>query len=367
MARGASAEEIKKAYRKLALKYHPDRNPGDKEAEERFKDAAEAYEVLHDPNKRRAYDLHGHAGVSGNGFSGFTAQEDIFSAFGDIFEDFFGFGGARRGGMGPEPGSDLRYDLTISFEEAVKGSEKELSITVMDTCRGCGGTGMPEGERPVTCPTCGGRGQVMQSQGFFRISSTCPNCSGRGVIISNPCTECSGAGRVRGRRKVRVRIPAGVDSGARLRLREEGEAGLRGGPRGDLYIVLHVEEHEFFTRRGKDIVCSLPVSFSLAALGGAVEIPTLEGTATIEIPAGVQNGQTIRLEGRGAPDLRGFSPGDMVVEIQVVTPTKLTERQKELLREFEEIEEEKSKGGFFKKLFGRGDSVRRASAQGGGE
>ncbi len=356
----ASQEDIKKAYRKLALKYHPDRNQGDKEAEERFKEAAEAYEVLHDPEKRRVYDAYGHEGVtSGTGFSGFSSHEDIFGAFSDLFEDLFGFGGGFRssgGGLRPEAGADLRYDLSISFEDAVKGTETEIEITCLDTCTQCGGTGMPAGSQPVTCPTCGGRGQVIRSQGFFRVSSTCPHCSGRGVIISNPCTKCQGHGRVRKQHKVKVRIPPGVDTGSRLRLKGEGEAGVRGGPRGDLYIVINVEPHEFFVRRGNDIYCPISISLVQAALGDTIEVPTLDGTTAFEIPPGTQHGERFKLKGKGVPDLRGFATGDQVLEIRVVTPTRLTERQKELLKEFEDIERNKKEGGFFRKFFKRPDS-----------
>ncbi len=355
VSRQASAEEIKKAYRRLALKYHPDRNPGDKAAEERFKEAAEAYEVLRDPQKRELYDLHGHEGVAGSGFRGFSGYEDIFSSFSDLFEDLFGFGGSRgraRSPMGATPGADLRYDLAISFEDAAKGTETEIEINRMEECPECHGSGARPGSHPTMCPVCHGSGQVVRTEGFFRISTTCPNCGGQGTVITNPCNKCNGQGRIEMRRKVKVRIPAGVDSGSRLRLRGEGEAGLRGGPRGDLFIVLHVEPHEIFERRGKDIYCTVPISIIQAALGARVEIPTLDGPQSMDIPAGTQGGEIFKLKGKGFPDLRGFSPGDQLIEIKLVTPTKLTDRQKELLREFAEIEREKNEDrGFFKKLF----------------
>ncbi len=367
VSRTATQEEIKKAYRKLALKYHPDRNPGDKEAEERFKEAAEAYEVLRDQEKRRAYDLHGHEGVAGTGFRGFSGHEDIFSAFSDLFEDLFGFstGPRRRGGpMGAEPGSDLRYDLVVSFEDACKGSETEIEIVRLETCAECSGSGMGRDSQRVTCPTCQGRGQIIRSEGFFRVSTPCPHCSGLGFIVTNPCGKCHGAGRVKERHRVKVRIPAGVDTGSRLRLRGEGEAGLRGGPRGDLYIVIHVEPHDIFERRGDDIYCKLPISFTQAALGDRIEVPTLYGAQILEIPAGTQTGERFKLRGKGVPSLRGFGKGDQVIEVVVVTPTRLTERQKELLEEFATIEKEKSEGGFFKRWLRKFETYGRSKQEG---
>jgi molecular chaperone DnaJ len=352
VSRTATVEEIKKSYRRLALKYHPDRNPGDKAAEEAFKEAAEAYEVLRDPQKRQLYDTHGHAGVSGNGFSGFSGADDIFSTFGDIFEDLFGFGGqGRRQSHGPARGSDLRYDMRISFLDAARGTETEINIERLERCEKCGGSGDAEGNETITCPACQGRGQIIRAEGFFRVSSTCPSCRGAGTIKTKPCKACGGQGRSDAKRKVKVKIPAGVDTGSRLRLREEGEAGVNGGPRGDLYIVLHVESHDFFERSGKDIYCRIPVSIVQACLGDTIEVPAIDGQESLELPAGVQSGEIIRLKGRGCPDLRGGPPGDQLVEINLVTPADLTERQKELLREFEEIEKEKHDEGFFKKLF----------------
>ncbi len=355
VSRTASQEEIKKAYRKMALKYHPDRNPGDKHAEECFKQAAEAYEVLRDPQKRRAYDLHGHAGVEGAGFHGFTGSDDIFSAFSDIFEEFFGFstGGRenRRNYMGPEPGADLRYDLTISFEEAARGIETEVNIVRQEVCEKCGGTGLTETSQTISCPTCHGRGQVIRSEGFFRVSTVCPHCSGRGTVITSPCPECAGEGRANKSKKVKIKIPAGVDTGSRLRLKGEGEAGIRGGRRGDLYIVIHVEPHDFFQRKGDDIYCQIPISMTQAALGSEIEIPTLDGKTTLEIPPGTQHGDQIRLKGHGIRNIRGYGKGDLVAEVSVLIPKKLTERQKELLTEFETIENDKGNSNFIKRLF----------------
>ncbi len=354
VAKTASIEEIKKAYRRLALKYHPDRNPGDKEAEEKFKEAAEAYEVLKDPEKRRLYDAYGHQGISNNGFSGFTHTDDIFSAFNDIFEDFFGFSTGRsrnRSSHGPQRGSDLRYDLTISFMEAAKGVEKEIEIQRLETCSRCSGTGAESDNQIVTCPTCHGRGQVIRSEGFFQVSTTCPNCNGQGTIFTKPCPSCNGKGRTPQYRKVKIKVPAGVDTGSRLRLRNEGEAGTRGGQRGDLFIVIHVEPHEYFQRKGNDLYCEVEISAIEACLGQVINVPTLEGTEQIKIPAGTQPGAIFKLKGKGFPDLRGFSPGDQLIKIRIKIPSDLTDRQRELLEEFLEIEKQKEKGGFFKKIF----------------
>jgi len=336
--RGADPEEIKKAYRKLALQFHPDRNPGDQEAEERFKEAAEAYEVLRDPEKRRIYDQFGHEGLAGTGFSGFGGFEDIFSAFGDLFDDFFG--GSRRRRAGPTRGRDLRYDLEIEFQEAATGKETELIIPRDESCDNCGGSGDMSGGRQ-TCPTCAGHGQVYQSRGFIRLATTCPRCRGEGRIVTDPCPHCLGRGLVQREKKVQVRIPPGVDTGSRLRLRGEGEAGRLGGPPGDLYVVLHVRPHEFFRREGDHVICQVPISMVEAALGGEVDVPTLDGSRKLKIPKGTQNGDVLRFHGEGFPNLRGFGRGDQLMEIQVQIPTKLTKRQEELLREFAEEEEKK--------------------------
>jgi molecular chaperone DnaJ len=337
--RGASDEQIKKAYRKLALQYHPDRNSGDKEAEERFKEAAEAYEVLRDPQKRNIYDQFGHQGLEGAGFSGFGGFEDIFSAFGDIFEDFFGFGTRSRGRRtAARPGADLLYDLRIDFTEAVFGTEQEIEVPTSVSCEACGGRGCDPGTEEQVCPMCHGRGQVSQSHGLFRISTTCPRCGGQGHIIAHPCKTCSGTGQQRVTRKVSVKVPAGVDTGTRLRIPNTGESGYRGGPPGDLYVRLHVEPHPFFEREGNDLFCRLPVSFVQAALGDTIELETLEGKELVEIPPGIETGNSIRLKGQGVPSLRGRGRGDLIVEVQVKTPVNLSKRQKELLREFADIE-----------------------------
>ncbi len=356
IAKTASSDEIKKAYRKLALKYHPDRNQGDKDSEERFKEAAEAYGVLGDPDKRKIYDIYGHEGLAGAGFSGFTRQEDIFSTFNDLFQDLFGFSSGPRPqgrGFGPEHGSDLRYDLTISFEEAARGTQKEIEIIRLETCNKCNGAGMEPGSHPVTCPVCRGKGQVIRAEGFFRIATACPNCKGQGFIIDNPCKICGGQGRNRERHRVSVRIPAGADAGARLKLRGEGEAGLRGGQRGDLYIVLDVEPHNFFERVENDIYCQVTVSMAQAALGDEIDVTTLDGPHKLKIHAGTQPGETLRLKGLGVPDLRSGKPGDQIIEVKVMIPSRLTERQKELLTEFASIEKEKDESGLFKKFFKR--------------
>ncbi|MBW2038849.1 MAG: molecular chaperone DnaJ [Deltaproteobacteria bacterium] len=338
--RNASEEEIKKAYRRMALKYHPDRNPGDKGAEERFKEASEAYEVLRDPKKREIYDFYGHEGLKSTGFTGFRGFDDIFSSFSDIFEDFFGFSprsSSRRG----VAGADLRYDLKISLFDAAFGMETEIEILKRGRCEVCNGTGAQPGSTPQTCPHCYGRGQVNRSHGFFTISTTCPYCHGAGRVITNPCKACGGAGVVKKRGKVSLRIPPGVDTGSRLKLRGEGEGGERGGPPGDLYVIIYVEPHEFFEREGDDIICRVPIPFTMAALGGEVDVPTLDGTKKIQIPRGTQPGEIFRLKGEGIPHLNGRGRGDQINEVVVQIPKKLTKRQEELLRGFASLEGEK--------------------------
>ncbi len=341
VSRNATPEEIKKSYRKLAMQYHPDRNPGDKEAEEKFKEAAEAYEVLRDQEKRSLYDRFGHEGLRGAGFSGFRGFEDIFSSFGDIFEDFFGFGTRSRRRHGPQRGADLRYDLEISFLEAALGTEKEIEIAKGVRCEVCRGSRAKPGTAPVTCPTCQGRGQVTRTQGFFSVSTTCPHCRGEGIMIAEPCPECQGRGVILKQKKISLKIPAGVDTGSRLRLSGEGEEGVGGGPPGDLYVILSVQPHEFFRREGNDLICQIPLSFPQAALGAELDIPTLNGSRRLTIPPETQSGEVFVLRGEGIKDLRGYGRGDLHVEVVVKTPTDLTAEQKELLREFEKLEQEK--------------------------
>jgi len=358
VTREANAQEIKSAYRKLALKHHPDKNPGDKQAEENFKEAAEAYSVLSDPNKRGQYDRFGHAGVSagGGGFGGF--DPDIFADFSDILGDFFGFGDVFGGSRRRRPnqaqrGSDLRYDLRISFDEAVFGVKTKIKIPRQETCSVCGGTGAKPGQGRITCNTCGGQGQIRYQQGFFTISRTCPQCQGTGQIIKSRCTECKGAGRLPKEKVLELKIPAGVDDGSRLRVAGEGESGANGGPPGDLYVVIEVEEHLFFKRQGNDIYCELPVSFPQAALGGEISIPTLQGKEKLKIPEGTQTGTVFRLKGRGVVSLGGRGQGDQLVAITVVTPTRLNKQQKELLKQFADAsdgENEEESGGLFGKV-----------------
>lgn len=344
VSRQAGDEEIKKAYRQLALKYHPDRNPGDKDAEEKFKEAAEAYEVLRDSQKRRIYDAYGHEGLRGTGFNGFHGFEDIFSSFGDIFQDFFsfGFGGGQRQRTAARPGDDLLYDLTISFEEAVFGAEKEIEIDTLGKCKECGGSGAEPGSRETTCPMCQGRGQVVQSQGFFRISTACARCQGVGQVIVSPCAACSGQGRVKQKKRVQVKVPAGVDTGMRLRLREEGEGGYRGGATGDLYVRLHVQPHESLDRDGDNLYTKVSISFAQAILGAEVEVPTLEQAKMLKIDPGTQPGTVIRFAGEGVPRLRGYGRGDLFVEVLVTIPKRVSSRQAELIKEFMEEDEKET-------------------------
>lgn len=349
VSRNASESELKKAYRQLALKYHPDKNPGDQEAEDNFKEAAEAYEVLKDPEKRNIYDQFGKEGLKGRGFAGPRGFEDIFSAFGDIFGDFFGTGG------GPSTGADLRLDVTISFQEAAFGAKKEIDITKQAGCDTCRGSGAKPGHAPQRCSTCHGTGQVVRTQGFFNVSSPCPTCHGAGQIITHPCTQCHGEGRVRVKKKVSINIPAGVDNGSRLRLRGEGESGPGGLPPGDLYVFLQVEPHEFFHREDNDLHCRLNLSFSQAALAAEIEVPILEEgkTRVISVPPGTQSGATHRISGAGIPHLRGHSRGDQIIHFSVETPKHLNKRQKELFKELAEIDGKPVKEtlkGFFQKL-----------------
>ena len=338
--RDASDEDIKKAYRKLAMKHHPDRNPDSKEAEERFKEAKEAYEVLSEAEKRRAYDAYGHAGVNPQmggmgagdaaGFGGFA------EAFGDIFSDIFG-GGQGRGRSSVYRGADLRYNLEIALEQAARGTETKIRIPTMEACETCHGSGAKPGTHPKTCETCHGSGTVRLSQGFFSIQQTCPTCHGSGKMVTDPCATCRGAGRLKKHKTLAVRIPAGVDEGDRIRLSGEGESGVNGGPPGDLYVVIHLKAHGVFERNGDDLHCEMPISFTQAAIGGEIEIPTLDGSAKIKVPAETQTGQVFRLRGKGIKGVRSTYPGDLLCEVVVETPVRLTDRQRDLLRELEDI------------------------------
>ena len=349
--RDASEEDIKKSYRKLAMKFHPDRNTQDKGAEDKFKEAKEAYEVLSDTKKRAAYDQFGHAGVDpssgfGAGRGGPGAGPEGFGGVADAFGDIVGakFGQQRGGGggrgSGVYRGADLRYNLELSLEDAARGTEAKIRIPAMEECETCKGTGAKPGTQPKTCTTCHGRGEVRVSQGFFSIQQTCPTCHGTGKIIPEPCTACHGAGRVKKYKTLSVKIPAGVDQDDRIRLAAEGEAGVNGGPPGDLYVVVNLKPHSVFQREGADLHCEMPISFATAALGGELEIPTLDGHATIKIPPETQTGQTFRLRNKGIRPVRGSVHGDLYCHVAVETPVKLTSRQKELLREFEAINQE---------------------------
>jgi molecular chaperone DnaJ len=335
VARTATEAEIKKAYRRLAMKYHPDRNPDDKEAEERFKEAKEAYEVLTDAQKRAAYDQYGHAGVdAARGGGGFSAAD----AFGDILGDVFGdiFGGGRRGRTQVFRGADLRYGLELDLDQAVFGDSVEIDFQTLGECDTCGGSGAAKGSAPVTCETCGGHGQVRMSQGFFSVQQTCPRCKGRGQIIQKPCDACHGQGRLRRSRTLTVKVPPGVDSGDRIRLAGEGEAGRNGGPAGDLYVEIHVREHPIFERDGSHLSCEVPVSFATAVLGGELDVPTLDGQVRLKIPPETQSGRVFRLREKGVRPVRGGPTGDLFCRVVVETPVKLTAEQRELVRQLEE-------------------------------
>ncbi|MFC3613514.1 molecular chaperone DnaJ [Lutimaribacter marinistellae] len=344
VSKGASAEEIKKAYRKKAKELHPDRNADNPQAESQFKEANEAYEILKDAEKKAAYDRFGHAafegGMGGGRPGGGFGSGDFSSAFSDVFDDLFGdFMGQRAGGgRRAARGSDLRYNLRVTLEEAFSGLQKTINVPTAVACSSCEGTGAEGGVEPTTCPTCSGMGKVRAQQGFFTVERTCPTCSGLGQIIKNPCKVCNGSGRVEKNRALSVNIPAGVETGTRIRLAGEGEAGMRGGPPGDLYIFVEVVGHELFERDGVNLYCRVPVSMAKAALGGQVEVPTIDGgRGRVQIPAGSQSGRQMRLRSKGMPALRGGAVGDMFIELAVETPVNLTSRQKELLREFEEL------------------------------
>lgn len=372
VARGASAEELKKAYRQKAKELHPDRNSDNPNAEAQFKEVNEAYDVLKDGDKKAAYDRYGHAAFEGGsrgggGGGGYGGNADFASAFSDVFEDLFGdfMGGRGGGGAGgrsrAQRGSDLRYNLRVSLEEAYSGIQKTINVPTSVACDTCRGTGAEGGAEPVTCPTCSGMGKVRAQQGFFTVERTCPTCNGMGQIVKNPCRSCGGAGRTEKERALSVNIPAGVETGTRIRLAGEGEAGLRGGPSGDLYIFIEVREHPIFQRDSVNLFCRVPISITTAALGGEVEVPTIDGgKARVKVPAGAQTGKQLRLRAKGMPALRGGGAGDMVLELAVETPVNLTGRQRELLEEFERLSEENNPEGstFFKKVKGFWDGMK---------
>ena len=359
-AKDASADELKKAYRKKAKELHPDRNSDNPKAEDQFKEVNEAYEALKDPEKKAAYDRFGHAafeGGMGGRPGGFGGQGDFGSAFSDVFDDLFGDfmgGGGRQGGrQRASRGSDLRYNLRVTLEEAFAGTQKSIDVPTSVSCDECNGTGAESGAEPQTCPTCSGMGKVRAQQGFFTVERTCPTCSGMGQIIKNPCKACAGAGRREKQRSLSVNIPAGVETGTKIRLAGEGEAGLRGGPTGDLYIFVEVKEHILFQRDGSNLYCRVPVSMASAALGGDIEVPTIDGgRSRVKIPAGSQSGRQMRLRSKGIPALRGGSVGDMLIELAVETPVNLTSRQREILKEFDTLAEDNNpeSSSFFSKV-----------------
>lgn len=362
--RGASDQEIKSAYRKLALQFHPDRNPNNPDAEEKFKECSEAYAILADSEKRGIYDRFGHAGVGGAG-AGQGFDPTVFQDFSDIFGEFFGFGDLFGGGRGgrrtrAQRGADLREDITLEFEEAVFGVEKQITYRKQENCEVCGGSGSAGGKDPISCRTCGGRGQVRYEQGFFSIARTCPNCQGTGSVISDPCAKCKGEGRVLQSKTIDAKVPAGVEDGTRIRFSGVGEAGIHGGPSGDLYVVLHVKEHPFFQRQGTDLYCIVPISVTQAALGAEIQVPTLDGEHTLKIPEGTQSGTILKLRNKGVPVLNGHGKGDLFIEVRLQTPTKLTKRQRELLQELQGITQVENKPqrhtllGKMKDMFGQG-------------
>lgn len=355
VARGVDDKELKSAFRKKAMQFHPDRNPGDKAAEQKFKEINEAYEILKDPKKRATYDRFGHAAFENGGSGGFSGFSPGASAFSDIFEDMFGemMGGRRRSG-GRERGADLRYNMEITLEDAFAGRTAEISVPTAVTCEVCSGSGSKPGSAPRVCATCGGNGRIRAASGFFSIERTCPTCQGRGEVISDPCGACHGQGRVTRERNLSVNIPAGIEDGVRIRLAGEGEAGMRGGPPGDLYIFLSIKPHEFFQRDGADLFCRVPISMTTAALGGQFEVTTLDGTRSrVKVPEGTQNGRQFRLRGKGMPVMRTSNFGDLHVQVAVETPQNLTRRQRELLEEFEHISSERNNPestGFFERM-----------------
>ena len=348
VAKNASDEEIKKAYRKLAMKHHPDRNPDSKGSEDKFKEAKEAYEMLSDTSKREAYDRYGHAGVDpnmgGGGFGGGGGAGGFSDAFGDIFGDIFGNaargGGGRSAGPQVYRGADLRYNLDITLEQAAHGFDTTIRVPSWDSCEVCHGSGAKPGTQPTTCPTCGGHGQVRMQQGFFSIQQTCPKCHGTGKVIPEPCVTCAGAGRIKRNKTLEVKIPAGIDDGMRIRSSGNGEPGMNGGPPGDLYVEIHIKQHPVFQREGDDLHCEIPISFAKAALGGEIEVPTLSGKASFTLPEGTQSGKTFRLRSKGVKGVRSGYAGDLFCHVVIETPVKLTDRQRDLLREFEQLTNE---------------------------
>ncbi len=366
--RDVSAEDLKKAYRKLAVKFHPDKNPGDAQAEENFKELGEAYDVLSDPDKRAAFDRFGHAAFSQGGGGGRAAAHDPFDIFkevfggggggnggmGGIFEQFFGGGGGGRGGEreSKQRGSDLRYDMQITLEESASGVEKEIEVTKLEACGGCKGSGAESGSKVVSCGTCGGRGQVVSSRGFFQVSQTCPRCRGTGQTVERPCPKCRGEGRAETTGRIKFKIPAGVDDGSKMRIAGNGEAGIRGGPRGDLYVVIHVKEHELFEREGENLYCEVPVNFTTAALGGDIKIPTLDGGMDLKVPAGTQSGSVFKVRGKGMPSVNNSnSRGDILARLVIAVPQKLNAEQRKKLEEYSVLMGDDSSGekGFFQR------------------
>ncbi len=336
VAKNASDDDLKKAYRKLAMKYHPDRNPDDKQAEEKFKEAKEAYEVLSDAQKRGAYDRFGHAGVDPSAGGGAGGNAHFADAFGDIFGEIFGGGRGRGGGGGPQVyrGADLRYGMEITLEQAAQGFDTEIRVPSWESCEPCDGTGAKPGTQPKTCTTCGGAGAVRMQQGFFSVQQTCPTCHGTGKIIPEPCTACDGVGRVRQNKTLQVKIPAGIDDGMRIRSSGNGEPGVNGGPAGDLYVEVRIKPHDIFQRENDDLHCELPIPFTVAALGGDIQVPTLTGRAEITVPEGTQSGKTFRLRGKGIRGVRASYPGDLYCHVTVETPVRLTDDQKAILQQF---------------------------------
>lgn len=355
----ASGDEITKSYRKLAMRYHPDRNHGDAEAEDKFKEATTAYDVLRDPDKRERYDRYGHAGVEGMPGPNFDDLRNGFGPFGDLINSFFGGGGGHRG---PQRGQDIHVRVDLELSEAYKGASKSISVAREENCGECSGSGARKGTKPATCKRCDGHGVVVQRQGFFSVQRTCPGCGGRGAVVADPCATCHGEGRVRVKRTLEVAIPPGVDTGNRIQLSGEGEAGEPGGPRGDLFVQVRVREHALFTREGDHLVCRVPVTFSQAALGATIDVPTLDGKKEYELPKGVQSGEVLRIAGKGMPNVRGGRRGDLAVQVVVETPKNLSKRQEELLRELAELDSKHvspQRKGFLDKVrdfFAAGDS-----------